>query len=81
MILYTLQCSKDHQFEEWFSNSADYDAKKESGGLKCPECGDTHVTKAIMAPRVAKQSAAPAPACAPGGGGGGCGGCAFAGQH
>lgn len=81
MILYTLRCSHDHHFEEWFSSSADYDAKKESSALKCPECGDTQVTKAIMAPKVAKAAAAPAPACMPGGGGGGCGGCAFAGQH
>lgn len=81
MILYTLRCSHDHHFEEWFSNSADYDAKKEAGALKCPECGDVQVTKAIMAPKVAKAAAAPAPACMPGGSGGGCGGCAFAGQH
>lgn len=79
MILYTLRCSHDHHFEEWFSNSADYDAKKEAGELKCPECGDTEVAKAIMAPNVSKAAPAPAPACM--GGPGGCGGCAFAGQH
>lgn len=80
MIRYTLRCSHDHHFEEWFSNSGEYDTKKEAGELKCPECGDTAVIKAIMAPNVAK-AAAPTPACMPGGGGGGCGGCAFAGQH
>lgn len=80
MIRYTLRCSHDHHFEEWFSNSGEYDSKKDAGELKCPECGDSAVTKAIMAPNVAKK-AAPAPACMPGGGGGGCGGCAFAGQH
>ncbi len=80
MIRYTLRCSHDHHFEEWFSNSGEYDSKKDAGELKCPECGDTAVTKAIMAPNVAK-TAAPTPACMPGGGGGGCGGCAFAGQH
>lgn len=77
MILYTLQCSKEHQFEQWFDNSGDYDAKKADGALICPECGDTHVSKAIMAPRVAKQAAAPAPACTPMG----CGSCQFAGRH
>lgn len=76
MILYTLRCSHDHHFEEWFSNSADYDDKKQAGALVCPECGDRQVSKAIMAPRVAKAAAAPAPQC-PGAGGGGCGGCAF----
>lgn len=82
MILYTLQCSKEHQFEQWFDNSADFDVKKAQGALACPECGDTHVEKAIMAPNVAKKSAAAAapaatPACTPMG----CGGCQFAGQH
>lgn len=83
MILYTLRCAKEHHFEQWFDNSADYDAKKEAGGLVCPECGDTHVTKAIMAPNVKgsgqdkSPAPAPAPACTPGG----CGMCQFAGQH
>lgn len=81
MILYTLRCSKDHHFEQWFDNSGDYDAKKADGALECPECGDKAVTKAIMAPNVAKAAAtAPAAVC-PSGPPGGCGACAFAGQH
>jgi hypothetical protein len=79
MILYTLRCSADHHFEEWFSNSGEYDTKKEAGSLVCPECGDKEVGKAIMAPNVAKsQSAAPAPSC---GTPMGCGGCPMAGMH
>lgn len=82
MILYTLRCSHDHHFEQWFDNSGDYDVKKEAGELTCPECGDKAVTKAIMAPNV--KAAAPAPAAAPAcpsGPPGGCGMCQFAGQH
>ncbi|CAA7615458.1 conserved hypothetical protein [Candidatus Terasakiella magnetica] len=80
MILYTLRCTHDHHFEEWFSNSGDYDAKKDAGELVCPECGDKEVGKAIMAPNVGKSKSAPqpSPAC---GTPMGCGGCAFAGQH
>lgn len=78
MILYSLRCSHDHEFEEWFSNSADYDAKKDAAQLACPECGDKAVTKAIMAPNVGKARSAPAPAC---GTPMGCGGCPMAGQH
>ncbi len=52
MILYTLQCSSDHQFEEWFANSSDYESKKTAGELCCPTCGDVQVRKAIMAPRI-----------------------------
>lgn len=76
MIRYSLQCSQGHGFEDWFSNSTDYDEKAAAGELKCPECGDVHVSKAIMAPSVGKSKgeAQPMPACAMGGGcpGGGC---------
>lgn len=78
MILYSLQCAEGHVFDEWFSNSADYDTRKEAAALTCPSCGGKDVTKAMMAPRVAKTAAEPpAPRCTPGG----CGSCAFAGQH
>lgn len=79
MIRYSLKCGADHVFDEWFSNSADYDAKAAAGELACPSCGDRHVVKAIMAPNVAKSAPTPAPAPAPCGMGA-CGGgsCAFA---
>ena len=44
MILYSLQCSQGHGFDEWFSNSAEYDSRKDGGELTCPECGDKDVT-------------------------------------
>lgn len=83
MILYTLRCSHDHHFEQWFDNSADYDAKKDAGALACPECGDKDVGKAIMAPNVkgSGQDKTPAPAPAPSCGPMGCGMCPMAGQH
>ncbi|CAO3458490.1 DUF1178 family protein [Azospirillum largimobile] len=72
MIVYALHCACGHDFDQWFDNMADYDAKK-TAGIPCPSCGGTEVTKAIMAPRVGKSQPAPAPACATGGcGGGGC---------
>lgn len=66
MILYALRCECGHEFDQWFENMADYDAKKGSG-LNCPSCGGANVSKAIMAPRVGKTQAAPAPmhACNP----------------
>ena len=75
MIRYSLQCAKGHGFEEWFSNSADYDTRKAAGDLACPECGGKEIDKAIMAPSVAKSSA-PVPACSPQA----CAGCQFAGH-
>ncbi len=79
MIRYALNCGQGHTFEEWFSNSADYDTKAEAKTLACPDCGDRAVTKAIMAPNVA-SSAKSAPPVAPPCGMGGCAGgaCGFA---
>jgi hypothetical protein len=68
MIRYALHCADcGHDYEEWFENMADYDAKK-TAGIACPSCGGGKVAKAIMAPSVGKaKAAAAAPACAPGG--------------
>lgn len=55
MILYELCCSADHTFEAWFKDGATYDLQAEAGGIVCPVCGDTHVAKAPMAPRLAKR--------------------------
>lgn len=72
MIVFDLRCAQGHTFEEWFDSSADYEAQKADGSLACPECGETHVDKALMAPAVATSGAAApqapcgAPACATG---------------
>jgi hypothetical protein len=67
MILYSVQCSHGHIFDEWFDNSADYDAKAAAGEIACPDCGDRQVSKAIMAPSIGK-TAAPEPRGCPAGG-------------
>lgn len=76
MILYALRCSGGgHEFESWFASGAAYDRMAAAGLLECPACGDTAVSKALMAPAVAKApgvkgrpeapSPAPIPAPAP----------------
>lgn len=69
MIRYALRCDCGHEFDRWFDNMADYDARKADGGIDCPSCGGTKVAKAIMAPNVGKKDApAPLPpSCSPGG--------------
>lgn len=52
MIKYNLICSAGHDFEIWFSKSADYDEQAPKGLIACPYCGDSHVEKAIMAPNI-----------------------------
>ena len=74
MIVFDLKCAGGHVFEEWFASSADYEAKQAAQAVSCPECGDTGISKALMAPHVAAGASAPSPAtpcglpaCAPGG--------------
>lgn len=57
MILYSLVCAKGHQFEGWFGNSGAFDREVAAQRVACPVCGDHHVEKAIMAPRIAKSEA------------------------
>ena len=52
MIRYTLTCEHGHEFEGWFSGSADFDSQRERGFVSCPVCGSTQVEKALMAPSV-----------------------------
>ncbi len=85
MIVFDLKCSKGHTFEDWFGSTQEYESMKEMGELECPQCGDSDVTKGLMAPAVAVSSPSDAPSCSadpggtPGCGMGGCGGgmCGF----
>ena len=52
MIRYSLVCADAHPFEGWFRSSDDFDHQAERGLVVCPHCGDTRVSKALMAPRV-----------------------------
>lgn len=55
MIRYQLLCEHDHEFEGWFSSSADYDRQEAEGLIPCALCGNTAVRKAVMAPAVARR--------------------------
>jgi len=81
MIRYVLICGNQHEFESWFSNSAEYDRLHEKGLLECPQCGSHEVRKAMMAPQIGSSrkssggGGGEGPSC--GGDGGGCCGCDF----
>lgn len=64
MIRYTLTCSNAHSFESWFKSADGFETLQQAGQIICPECGDVHVSKSLMAPRVttARSKAAPPPA-------------------
>lgn len=56
MIRYALVCTKRHEFESWFANSAAYDRQQKRGLVTCPVCGSAKVNKALMTPRLAPST-------------------------
>ena len=56
MILFTLRCARGHQFEGWFRDGDGFEAQQKAGAIACPECGETRVEKAVMAPRLGKPA-------------------------
>jgi len=60
VIRFSLHCDKEHEFEGWFSSSADFDGQSERGLIECPICGSRQIGKALMAPAVANSREAPA---------------------
>lgn len=58
MIRFNLRCRKDHVFEAWFPDGADYERQSADGKLACPTCGSSKIDKAPMAPSVAKSGRA-----------------------
>ncbi|MDX5367137.1 MAG: DUF1178 family protein [Alphaproteobacteria bacterium] len=60
MIRYALICDRDHEFDGWFASSDGFDAQVAAGEVLCPHCGSPDVTKALMAPNIAKGRASAA---------------------
>ncbi|HWD57513.1 MAG TPA: DUF1178 family protein [Stellaceae bacterium] len=54
MIRFSLRCKEGHEFEAWFRSGEGYEAQQQAGEVACPECGDTHVEKALMAPSIGR---------------------------
>jgi hypothetical protein len=62
MILFTLRCAQNHEFDGWFRDGDGFEAQRAAGEIACPECGDTAIDKAVMAPRLGRSREAPSPA-------------------
>lgn len=60
MIVFALHCGQGHEFEAWFRDGDSFEAQQRAGEIACPECGDTGIEKALMAPRLSR-SREPAP--------------------
>jgi hypothetical protein len=52
VIVFDLRCGRGHVFEAWLASSAAYEEQRQRGLLSCPSCGDTDITKAVMAPNI-----------------------------
>lgn len=52
MIVFDLICGNDHEFESWFQNSEAFEKLAKAKQVACPICGDTKVSKSLMAPAV-----------------------------
>jgi hypothetical protein len=61
MIRFALRCASGHEFEAWFRNGEGYETQQTAGEIACPECGDTHVEKALMAPSIGRSREAGPP--------------------
>ena len=55
MILYQLNCDRQHSFEAWFKDGATCDRQLKRQSVECPSCGSVQVAKALMAPRLGKK--------------------------
>jgi len=55
MILFTLRCTAEHEFEGWFRDGETFEAQQKAGEIACPSCGDTQVEKALMAPHIGRS--------------------------
>lgn len=64
MIVYRVVCPEGHEFDGWFRDSSSFDAQVEAGDVVCPFCGANRVTKALMAPHLAKSGTPSARAAA-----------------
>jgi hypothetical protein len=62
MIRFALRCAAGHEFEGWFRSGDGFEAQQKAGEVCCPECGDTGVEKALMAPNIGKARPSPSPA-------------------
>ena len=56
MILFDLCCSNNHVFEGWFASTLQYEKQKKMKLISCPICGDTKISKSLMAPNISSKS-------------------------
>ena len=56
MIQYTLKCDEGHTFDSWFQSSSAFEKLNPNNMVVCSICGCSKIEKAVMAPRVNKNT-------------------------
>jgi hypothetical protein len=54
MIRFALVCENGHDFESWFASNGSYDFQIANNLVACPHCNGLKISKAVMAPAVAR---------------------------
>ncbi|MBO1081531.1 DUF1178 family protein [Roseomonas haemaphysalidis] len=54
MIHYQLRCEQAHEFDGWYRDSDAFGKLSAAGMVECPVCGSDKVSRALMAPAIAK---------------------------
>ena len=52
MIRFSMKCNNDHSFDSWFQSSDAFEKLANSGLLSCIHCGDSNISKSLMAPKI-----------------------------
>ncbi|NWG45580.1 MAG: DUF1178 family protein [Alphaproteobacteria bacterium] len=55
MIVLTVLCETDHEFEGWFASAEAFETQREARAIACPACGSTRVRRGLSAPNVATR--------------------------
>ena len=57
MIVFNIECKEcGFGFEGWFGSSKEFEKQKKSNLISCPNCNSFKISKALVAPNVAKKS-------------------------
>ena len=56
MILFDLECEKNHKFECWFASSLNYEEQLKNKMIVCPYCNSIKIKKSLMAPNINTKS-------------------------
>jgi hypothetical protein len=59
MIRFALVCDNGHEFDSWFASNDSYDFQIDNNLVACPHCNGVKISKAVMAPAVARKDRAP----------------------